>query len=160
MSSYRKTLGFQYSLDGGSTWSTAVELECNTVRAYLKNEEVSNTRAANGYVQQILISRLALSIVVSATNFNPKTVAAAEANFTTMQKFYSCNGLKRVYNDVTTPWPTLDEFTEFNSDTNTNYVNVVSYDVEFEKADDTGSNSRKIRRIVLELECVNKYTVT
>lgn len=150
-----KKIGFQYSNDNGATWSTALEIQCHTVDVY-KITETDHTTAANKRKNEKSTTYLNADILTSEDPFNPETTAAAEANWLAIQNFCAAK-LRRIYNADTTCWPTLDEYTTFNSNSNTSYVNLLEHEVRKpSRQDESGSNTRKLRQMYMSLQTRDK----
>ena len=148
-----RNITFTYSTDGGSSF-TGVTLACNVVRCTLMPtsetaaaEEPSMTSDAPEC--QIMTPRLHVDIQVSSIGLNPRDTAAGTSNFIALQKWV-CAPLRRIYNADVATAATIDGWNQFDTNNNTNYVNMrddPSY--EFEDKDDA---SRRIRKATLNLK--------
>jgi hypothetical protein len=157
-----KKMGFQYKITSGGAWSTAIELRCIAVSLYLNPEIQRETVNANGKKCQIIYPRVKITIELAWVDLTGET-ATTRTNAQALLHFANAP-VRRIYNADTTTWPLLDQIATigavFNSASNTNYVNVVSFNYDKVKADDTGASGQALKNIVLELETIDKYTLT
>ena len=150
-----KKIGIQYSNDNGVTWSTALELYCEAVSVY-KLTETEHDRAANKRKNERATTYMNADVLFLAEPFDPARTAAAEANWLYVQNFCAAK-LRRIYNADTTNWPTLDEHDTFNSNSNTNYVNLLEMKPSKPVSmDENGANTTKIRQMQLYLQTRDK----
>ena len=150
-----KKIGFQYSNDNGSTWSTALEIDCEHVSVY-KITETDHKTAADRTKNEKRTSYINADIITNWVPFDPAQTAAAEANWLAIQNFCAAK-LRRIYNVNTTNWPTLDEYDTFNSSTNANYVNLLDMEPLKPSAQDTfGANTKKVRAMRMALQTKKK----
>jgi len=157
-----KIIGFQYKIASSGSWSTALELNCLEVTLYPYPSVIRETRVSNGDIRQVVEPRIKVNILIGWQDIDGKT-ATTQANAKALLHFVNAP-LRRIYNKDTTTWPLLDQITSigslFNSASNTNYLNVISFDYDKIKMDDTGSTGQALKNVFLELETVSKYTLT
>ena len=145
-----RKVAFQYSNDNGATWSTALSVECLNVDVY-KITETEHKVAASLRLNETQVSYINADIVTSEKGFDPAITASAEADWLTMQNFCAAK-LRRIYNNDTTNYPTFDEYDTFNSNTNTNYVNLLDMEVTKFRMDAFWANTQKIRQMKVYLQ--------
>jgi len=121
-----RNITFGYSVDGGSSFVTPITVKCNVVHVYLLPEELPSAgpepggafRDCKNYTQ-----RLHVAIEVSSVDLNPKENANGATNFTYLQK-WQCAPVRRIYNADVSADPGIDGWTEFDTSTNTVYLNI------------------------------------
>jgi hypothetical protein len=157
-----KLIGFQYKISSSGAWSTALELRCLEVTLFIAPNVIREVRVSNGDIRQTIEPRVKVNILIGWADIDGKS-ATTQANARALLHFVNAP-LKRIYNVDTTTWPLLDQITTlgalFNSSSNTNYVNVVSFEYDKLKMDDTGATGQALKNVFLELETVSKYTLT
>ena len=142
---------FNYSLDGGTTFQTAITCDALSVHAYLMPEGIKGTESMGSTqeARQKCTPRLWIDLVLSSNDFNPANNANGASNFTFIQK-WCCAPIRRIYNADYATVPGFDGWTEWDSSSNTNYVNMRDYpQYDFH---DFKTATRLIRQIVLHLE--------
>ena len=150
-----KQIAFQYSNDNGATWSTALVLDCREVDVY-KITETEHKTAANKRKNETRVSYINADILTDWQQFDPGSTAAAEANWIAIQNFCAAK-LRRIYNNDTTNWPTLDEYTTFNASNNTAYVNLLEMQaMKPKRMDRFGENTLKVREMKMFLQTRDK----
>jgi hypothetical protein len=146
-------IGLQYSNDDGVTFSTALEFEVINIRVSEINESDNTTNAITGRKYPRKFTYLYVTLMTEKDFFDPADAthgASADANWEDIEDV--CRGLLiRLYNNDTTNFPNFDGHTEFNSDTNTNYLLVESSEPVFDNMDEHGANGQKRRRMRIEL---------
>jgi hypothetical protein len=146
-------IGLQYSNDGGSTWSTALEFDALQIRVSETVEADNTTRAITGRKHPRNFVYLFVVIETEKDFFDPSDDthgATADASWAALEDV--CKGLLiRLYNDDVTHFPNFDGHTEFNASNNTNYLLVESSEPIFDNMDIHGANGRKRRRMRIEL---------
>ena len=149
------SLQFQYSTDGGSTFSTALALDCLRARVVLTPAFENSDKRGGGNAATIcqnVTARYKVRIDISQKMFDKKSEPTNyETNWQTIQK-WACAPIKRIY------CPTANKlgWTIFDSATNTNYV-VHDSEPEYEFNDHDDGN-QTVRRVSFNLIVSTAYT--
>jgi hypothetical protein len=147
-------IGLQYSNDGGSTWSTALEIDAYQVRVSEVNEADNATTAVTGKRYPRKFTYLFVLIEPNKDWFDPSHPTYgtnADARWAELENICSGN-LIRLYNRNTTCWPNIDGHTEFNASNNTAYLLLESNSPRFDNMDEPGATGRKRRTMTIELQ--------
>jgi len=157
-----RAIQLQYSLDGGTSFATAVsydllELWCDLQPEIETDGANKRTMGSTAVKCQKPIARVKVDMVFAWSNFNPKITATAELKSKFLQTWL-CAPLRRLYiasgsSHFTGGW------TFFDSASNTNYLNVLNSGIEYEKFFEP-DNTIKILGYKVECEMRNPYALT
>ena len=148
-----KTIGLQYSTDGGVTFSTAIELKVRSIRVWKEPEISVEETGVTGRKFEKRFAYLNIDLETDEYEFDPEYEASsgdADSNWQELQNFCDAD-TRRIYNGDTTNVPNLDSYTEFNSSSNTNYVNLLSFRPLY-RPGDTYPGGRRPRAAILEMQ--------
>lgn len=160
-----RSIKFQYSLNAGTSWSTAVTVRCKSVRCYLMPQietEGSQNRTSDAAICQKSTARHMLEIVVAENDLDPAQNTSGTTNFLALQK-WCCAPMRYIYNADTATNPTIDGWDLWDTDsTSRDYYLILDGEptYEFQDLDAPGASARKIRSIVIKCMTRKSYTVT
>ena len=147
-------IGLQYSNDNGSTWSTALTINCWNLRVTEVHDPDNGENSITGLRYPRKFSYLYVVLTPDMDHFDPSDAthgATANTNWATLEAITGAK-LIRLYNNDTTTYPNWDGHTEFNVSNNTNYLLLESNTPRFENMDKSGASGRKRRTMTLELQ--------
>lgn len=165
-----RNLTFNYSLDGGSTFKTAITVKCLSVRCVAMPYDPGNPNngsslmGTNATECQSDDARLRVTIVVAPYDIDPLTNAAtANSNFIFLQK-WAIAPTRRIYNADVATRVGIDGWTDFDSASNTAYLNREG-DPQYEFFDNeqvnagTGATTRSMRKATFTMYTKNKISL-
>ena len=149
-----KTVGLQYSNDGGSTWSTAVVLVVSSWDVYDFTETDIDVADGTKRKWETRATYKNVNLTFFPEQFNPAspTFTDGATRWQDVQDWCAA-ALRRIYNADTTNYPLMDGHDEFNSSSNTNYVNLLNMElINDEMGAQNSATPEYTRTFMLELQ--------